>query len=277
MISRVSERMRFNLIVNNLFNAQAKHSELLEQMATQKKINRPSDDPLGMSRVLDYRKTEASIEQYRQNIDYCNGWYAMTESKLSGAGNLLRNAEELAVAQSTGTATAETRTIVAERIQTDIIDGMIALANSRYGEMYLFSGSKTDVQPFSSSVFAATIEDPVSASENNFDGTVASGGAYTGTVNKTYVVKIETGGTFAAAEYRVSADGGKNWGGVQTDLDTGTITLGDGIAACGPARCSSGPPPPGEARSCCPAGRPDRTRSPRRPPSRRRSGGTPRP
>lgn len=214
MISRVSENMKFNLVVNNLFSIQNKYNKLMEQMASQKKINRPSDDPLGMSRVLDYRKTTASIEQYRQNIEHSKAWLTITESKLSSVSVLLRSAKELAVAQSTGTATEETRQIAAGSMQEDMIDGMLTLMNSKFGERYIFSGSKTDVQPFASSVFAATIENPVAASENNFDGSVSvtPAAAYTGTTNKTYVIKITgwNAGT-TTATYDVSDDGGETW------------------------------------------------------------------
>jgi flagellar hook-associated protein 3 FlgL len=58
---------------------------------------------------------------------------------------------------------------------------------------------------------------------------VNAGGSYTGSQNKTFVVKIVDSGSFADATYRVSSDGGKTWGGLESDLDTGTITLGDGI------------------------------------------------
>lgn len=214
MISRVSENMKFNLVVNNLFSIQNKYNKLMEQMASQKKINRPSDDPLGMSRVLDYRKTTASIEQYRENIEHSKAWLTITESKLSSVSVLLRSAKELAVAQSTGTATDETRQIAAGSMQEDMIDGMLTLMNSKLGERYIFSGSKTDVQPFASSVFTATIENPVAATENNFDGSVSvtPAAAYTGTTNKTYVIKITgwVGGT-RTATYDVSDDGGETW------------------------------------------------------------------
>jgi len=57
MAIRVSENMKFNTMVNNLFRVQDSYNEVMEKMATQKKINRPSDDPIGMSRVLSLRKS----------------------------------------------------------------------------------------------------------------------------------------------------------------------------------------------------------------------------
>jgi flagellar hook-associated protein 3 FlgL len=228
MVMRVSESMKFNTMIDNLYKVQNSYNELMEKMASGKSLNRPSDDPLGMSRVLDYRESKASIEQYRENIDSSKGWLTMSESILSSVNDLLVNAKEIAISQSTATASAETRSIAAVSLE-QIIDEMLSLANSQYGDRYLFSGTKASDAPFSAAEFPAMIGTPAAASGNTFDGTVAAGGPYTGAVNKTYVVKIVTGGNFAAAEYQVSDDGGATWGAVRDDLDTGTITLGDGI------------------------------------------------
>jgi len=229
MVMRVSESMKFNTMIDNLYKVQNSYNELMEKMASGKSLNRPSDDPLGMSRVLDYRESKASIEQYRENIDSSKGWLTMSESKLSSVNDLLVQAKEIALSQSTATASAETRSIAAVSVD-QIMDEMRSLVNSQYGDRYLFSGTKTSDAPFSTAEFPATIGIPAAASDNTFDGTVAAGGGpYTGAVNKTYVVKIVTGGNFAAAEYQVSDDGGQTWGAARDDLDTGTITLGDGI------------------------------------------------
>jgi len=229
MAIRVSENMKYNTIVNNLFRAQDSYNAAMEKMASQKKINRPSDDPVGMSRIVSLRKSRASVGQYRRNIDGCNSWIEITESKLSSVDDLLVNAQEIAIAQSTATASAGTRSISAVAVQ-QIMDGMLSLANSKYGDRYLFSGTRMDEEPFSPSESAAAIGPAVAADGNVFDGTVASGGGpYTGSVNKTYVVKIIGSGAFGIATYQVSSDGGKNWSSTNTIPAGGTITLGDGI------------------------------------------------
>ena len=229
MAIRVSENMKYNTMVNNLFRAQDNYNAAMEKMASQKKINRPSDDPVGMSRIVSLRKSRASVEQYRRNIDGCNSWIEITESKLSSVDDLLVNAQEIAIAQSTATASAGTRSISAVAVQ-QIMDEMLSLANSKYGDRYLFSGTRMDEEPFSSSESAAAIGPAVAADGNFFNGTVASGGGpYTGSVNKTYVVKIIDSGAFGTATYQVSSDGGKNWSSTDTIPAGGTITLGDGI------------------------------------------------
>ena len=228
MAIRVSENMKFNTMVNNLFRVQDSHNVLMEKMATQKKINRPSDDPIGMSRVLSLRKSKASVEQYSRNIDSGNSWIEITESKLSSADELLIKAKEIAIAQSTATASAETRSISAVAVQ-QIIDEMLSLANSKYGDRYLFSGTRMDDAPFSSSESAATIGPATAASDNTNTGVISSG-AYTGLVNKTYVVEITASGAFnGTARYQTSSDGGKTYSATSPVPATGAIIMGDGV------------------------------------------------
>ena len=229
MVMRVSDNMKFNTIVNNLFRVQDSYNKAMEKMASQKKINRPSDDPIGMSRVLDLRKSKASVAQYRRNIDSCKPWIETTESNLSSVDKLLVKAREIATAQSTATASPETRSISAGSVQ-QIIDEMLSLANSKYGDRYLFSGTKMDKAPFSSSASAARIEPAVAAGENTNSG-VTSSGTYTGSVNKTYVVKITASGAIdgATAKYQASSDGGKTWSAISPVPASGAITMGDGV------------------------------------------------
>ncbi len=228
MLTRVSDNLKFKTMTDNLYKVQSKYADMEEKLATQKEVNRPSDNPVGMGKILDYRATRASIAKYQKNIDSAESWLNITESKLSSMQDQIVQASEIALAQGTATANESTRRDAAASLQP-IIDELLSLANSKLGNRYLFSGSRTDVEPFSSAPGGASVGTAQTPSGNSFDGSVLSGGTYTGTTNKTYAVKIVTGGTLANATYKVSSDGGKTWGAEQTDLDTGTITLGDGV------------------------------------------------
>jgi len=225
---RITDNMRFNTTVNSLFSAQSQYNDLLEKIASQKKVNRASDDPVAATRIIDIRQAKAANEQYRKNMDSSDSWISATESKLSSAYDLLVNAQEIAVGQATATSNAVTRQIAAQQVQS-LIDEMSSLANAKSGNRYLFSGSQTSTQPFSADLSAATIEQAQKAAGNTFAGTVTSSGTYTGTVNKTYAVKITTDGILADAEYQFSTDGGRTWNGTDLPMAGGPVDLGDGV------------------------------------------------
>ena len=201
---RITDNMRFNTTVNSLFSTQSQYNDLLEKIASQKKVNRASDDPVAATKIIDIRQGKAANEQYRKNMDSCDSWISATESNLSSAYDLLVSAQMIAVGQATATSNAVTRQIAAQQVQS-LIDEMSSLANAKSGNRYLFSGSQTSTQPFSSVLSAATIEQAQEAGGNTFTGTVTSSGTYTGTVNKTYAVKITADGVLKAGGAVITA------------------------------------------------------------------------
>jgi flagellar hook-associated protein 3 FlgL len=221
--------MKFTSMEKNLFSAQVQYNDIMEKLASLKMVNRASDNPIAATKIIDIRKSQAEHEQYRNNMQMCDTWISAAESKLSGAFDLLVNAQELAVGQSTATATASTRRIAAQSVDA-IIQEMLNLANAKQGDRYLFSGTRNDVDPFSDVEMTATIESAKAARDNAFSGTVTSSGVYTGGENKTYAVKIIAAGPLNTATYQTSTDGGKTW----SEMDPppvmdGTVIFTDGV------------------------------------------------
>ena len=229
MSIRITDSMRYNTAVGNMFTIQRQYSEVMDKLASQKRLNRISDDAIGSSRLVDFRKTQSDIAGYQNNIDDTDSWLAMTESTLTSGGDLLAKAQELAVSQASATASDSGRKSAASNVQ-EIYEQLLSLANTRLGGRYLFSGSRTDTQPFTASAQGARSDDPVGAAGNAYAGQVTKAGTYTGAQNKTYVVKIVAGGTENAATYCVSKDGGKNW---DAESEAGAlaeqVNLGDGM------------------------------------------------
>jgi flagellar hook-associated protein 3 FlgL len=230
---RVTDTMRYNTAINNIFNNQAQYNDISEKLASQKNVNRASDDPVAATKIIEIRRDKTANEQYKKNMDSANSWITAAESNLLSAYDLLTNAQEIAVGQSTATASEATRKIMAQNVQS-LIDEMARLANAKMGDRYLFSGSRDEVAPFSTVLLDPTIEAPVAAENNTFDGTVNPllpvYNTYTGSTNKTYVIKItdvSTGNHLGEAGYQFSTDGGKTWNGLDTLIPAGgTITPG---------------------------------------------------
>lgn len=224
---RITENMRFTAMVGNLFRNLTLNNDLTEKIASQKKVNRASDDPLAVTKIVTMRQSRIAIEQYTKNIESSKTWLSATESTLSGASGLLDTVDRIAVGAMGGD--ASTLQISADNIQA-IIDSMRSLANTKWGNRYLFSGSREGVEPFTAvPSLVATIDPVQEAQGNTFTGDVTSGGAYTGSANNTYAVKITTAGAFGVATYRVSTDGGRTWG-AEILTGAGVINLGDGVS-----------------------------------------------
>jgi flagellar hook-associated protein 3 FlgL len=144
---RVTQNMMSNIFVRNIQKQTEAMLQRQEQLATQKHINRPSDDPGGMARVLDGRSTLAAIDQYVENIKQGKSRLEITEKTLEQVDDLVQQALKLAEANSDEEITPEQRALAAEKVK-GIYDHVMQLANSRFGDRYMFAGYQTDTAPF---------------------------------------------------------------------------------------------------------------------------------
>ena len=74
MAIRVTQSSMYNTMVGSMQKSLSAYMESNEQGSTQKKINRPSDDPAGIYRVLMTRDDISDTKQYPSNCDTAEGW-----------------------------------------------------------------------------------------------------------------------------------------------------------------------------------------------------------
>jgi flagellar hook-associated protein 3 FlgL len=167
MIMRVTNNIMTDSLVRYLT---AQNEALYERqtiIASQKRINKPSDDPIGMGKVLDYRQTLASIEQYQTNIQSGKMRLDITEIHLDLVDDLLQVAR--AIGQTEAGGTAESRQLAAEEVKM-LYDQILDLTNSKLNDNYMFSGYQTKTAPFSRDDTQATTFDKFTVTYNGDDG-----------------------------------------------------------------------------------------------------------
>lgn len=153
---RVTNRLMADTVLNSLYKTTQQLLKLQEMVSSQKLINRPSDDPIGMSKILDYRKVLSSIDQYNTNITRGKTQIDLTESCLEAIDDLVLKARRIAVEQSAGE--LENRPTAAQEVK-NIFDQILQLANTKLGDTYILSGHQTDTAPFSrDAVYNATYD-----------------------------------------------------------------------------------------------------------------------
>ncbi|HEX3027931.1 MAG TPA: flagellar hook-associated protein FlgL [Clostridia bacterium] len=140
-------RITNNMLVNNMINQIGTNLTRLDkyqnQMATGKKIQVPSDDPVVAARALKLRTDVAEVTQYQSNVKDAQSWLDITETTLGQIGDVIQRARELAVQATNGTNTSsDTQKTQAEiqQLKTQIAH----LANTTYAGRYIFSGYQTD-------------------------------------------------------------------------------------------------------------------------------------
>jgi len=139
---RVTNNLILNTILKNLNDNVVRLSKLQEQLSTGKRINKPSDDPVGMTEVLNYRSILSATDQYMRNINRANSNLGITDQALNSIGNIIIRAKEIAMAESSGTANQQTRASSAVEVE-NLFKEAIQTGNTKIGNTYIFAGYKT--------------------------------------------------------------------------------------------------------------------------------------
>jgi flagellar hook-associated protein 3 FlgL len=145
---RIADKMQFEQVKSNIGKNRSQMAELQNQAATQKRVVKPSDDPLAASRVLSNRIDLLGNNQFSKSLTYGKSFLDYTDQSLGELSELLMRAKELAIGQSNdGSASEETRRVVATEVQ-QLYNQMVAIGNRKLGDRFIFGGFHTQNSPF---------------------------------------------------------------------------------------------------------------------------------
>ena len=144
---RVSDKMNQNQMLNNIQKNRSELNELQNQAATMKKINKPSDDPVGAAQVLRMRTENKNLEQFDKNISYAKMFLENSESTLGQLSDAIVRAKELALQGASDTNSGLPRAMISEEI-SQIYNAVVEMSNRRVGDRYMFGGYQTLEAPF---------------------------------------------------------------------------------------------------------------------------------
>lgn len=144
---RITNQSLAALILADIQAAGQRVLTLQENLATGKRINRPSDDPAGASMVLNYKSRIASIDQFERNAGLALDRLASTESVLTQASDVFSRAYALAQKGASDASNGDVRVGIALEVD-QLLEELLAQANSRADGRYLFSGTVDDQPAF---------------------------------------------------------------------------------------------------------------------------------
>lgn len=148
---RIADKMLFEQVKSNVGKNRRTMADLQNQAATQKRVTKPSDDPLAASRVLGERVDLSGKKQFTKSLNYAKSFLEFTDQSLGELSESLMRVKELAINQANdASAGPETRRVAAEEIN-QLYDQVIQIGNRKLGERFIFGGFKTTDSPFDSS------------------------------------------------------------------------------------------------------------------------------
>lgn len=132
---------------NNLSNINTNkiyQDKLSTQMSSQKKINRPSDDPVVAIRALRLRSNVTEITQYyTKNIPDAESWLKVTEDAIANLADIIKSMISRCDKGVNSILTTQNRQIILEEMQ-NLGKSIYATGDSDYAGRYVFTGYRTD-------------------------------------------------------------------------------------------------------------------------------------
>lgn len=222
MAIRVTQNTMYDKMTSQMQKSLAAYMESNEQGSSQKKINRPSDDPAGTYRVLVTRNDISATTQYQSNVDTAKGWLSLADNVLgTQLSNSLTSLKALAEQASTGTYSAENRRQIADQAR-QIFGQMLNLSNTQYEGNSIFAGQRYDRNAFEEGL-------ALTSADTNWD-TAIQAGDYTiqGASSKSMMIQFTSTGTLDGGPqtFRWSNDGGTTW---STGTTAGRTLTANGV------------------------------------------------
>lgn len=131
----------------NLNRNAGRSNDIQRQLSSGMKINRPSDDPVGITYSLRYRAELSSNEQYKSNVNSAVSWLEYNDTVLDQTGSVVQRLRELMVQASTGTNPQSAMDSIKEEVK-QLKEQIVDISNSKLNGKYIFNGQTYDRKPY---------------------------------------------------------------------------------------------------------------------------------
>ncbi len=144
---RVASKSVYEVVQKDLGTIAKDIFDANKVVASGRRINHLSDDPVGSMQALSVRSSLANMAQLDRNITMGTVWLDAGEAAVSHAQELITEARVLATQMATATVNSEQRMAAAGQVQ-NFLEEMVSLGNTQVNGEFVFSGTRTDVAPF---------------------------------------------------------------------------------------------------------------------------------
>ncbi len=141
---RVTTKVIQGNSIANINTNKVYQDKLNNQMATEKKIVRPSDDPVVAIRALRLRTNVSQVTQYyEKNVSDAESWMKVTEDSLTTVSDVLTDMIEQCTKGSSEKLTSTDRNTILDALKA-LRDEVYATGNADYAGRSVFTGYRTE-------------------------------------------------------------------------------------------------------------------------------------
>lgn len=162
-------------IVRQIQQLGSQQAKLQTQVATGQRIFQAEDDPAGVGRLLNLESERRQITQYTHNADRAT---QVSQASFAGLRGIKNISDRIGEIGTLGTGAISAESYQAYGAEADqLLEQALQLANTRFGNDYIFAGTAVDAPPY--------------AATRNAQGKI-TGITYVGNSNQTSIALSET-------------------------------------------------------------------------------------
>lgn len=214
---RITQQYMYQNMVTGMQGSLGRYMNAMEAGSSQKAVNRPSDDPAAMYRILMSRNDINDTKQYLTNIDTAKGWLKMTDDVLSSQlTTTIRSLIALAEQASTGTYNRDQREQMSFEAR-ELFGQVLNLSNTEHNGSSLFAGHKYDKNAYEQGLALTRPQKQGAWTDGEWDAwndAIANGEISVHGASKTSIaIQFAADGTVGidALDFVWSSDGGRTW------------------------------------------------------------------
>ncbi len=208
---RVTNQQQIDLVMGYYQRIQTNLAHVQEALASGKKVNRPSDEPIAYEQIMKFRTVLNNIAKRSLSVHEAVSRLNLSESVIGSAETIALRGREIALQERNATSSATTRQAVAKEVH-QLLLSLVDTANTKINERYLFSGFETQTAAFGLSTLVSSSGRSPSISANDDN---------TGTTSSTVV--IQTASSLTGNEYKITFSNSTTFD--VKNLTTGATTL----------------------------------------------------
>lgn len=143
---RITNSMMIDNLLGNLNSSMRRVGKYSDQLASNRKIVKLSDDPVGVLNSVNARQQIRRLEQYQRNVSSANSWVTQAETATMEMEQIIISMKELTTS-AMGTKNETDKMNIGTQI-AELTEHLLQLGNSVVGDKYIFGGFNTTKPPF---------------------------------------------------------------------------------------------------------------------------------
>jgi len=146
-MARISFSTMHDTTMRYMQRNSAQLNKLQEQISSEQKINRPSDNPIGFTHALNYRNILNALAQQRVSMNDGEIYMNILETTHDNINSIFGRCQDLAVQSANDPENHQNRLFTNMEIK-ELLEEMVTLAQSKHKDDYIFTGKWTNQPPY---------------------------------------------------------------------------------------------------------------------------------